>query len=309
MLAYGNSRRTLRFSYQGDLNLDTIGLGHQVGHKESDKRLDKHLDSSGPNGPRSRPVHEARDKRHTPGPKHISGGLLCAGVTPSEDIVEMDRRKSARQGTGPTYLNGSGGLGGSARPVGPKKFDTAPAGRPKFRLNLDLGSDSDSSVDDGKGYGGYHRRVSSGGQEENSQPAVLGRGPGSHSSSQQNPQRDFQGAAGGDGIEHQHRNRGQGDVRALEGGGGAHSGSYDRDWLGRSVTPNSAAGRNGVKASGGRWPDSEEGARYEAGRVHARRTGGGEGGSRDGVGNWSQATFVTPDHPGTHREKNIVTHG
>lgn len=302
MLAYGNSQRTLRFSYQGDFNLDTVSLDHQVGHSESNQCSGIDFDYSGPNSPLLRPAQEARET--TPGEKHNSRGLFRPGVTPSEaeeEVIVMSRRKLARQDTGPAYLSG-GGHGGSTGPADPKIFDTAPAGRPTFRLNLDLGSDSDTSGEEGEDRSVY-RGVPNVRQDEKSQTMAMEGGPGNQSS-HSNSQCDVRQIDEEAGIEPQCHNRRQGVVRALEAGGAENSGPSNRDLLQPSVTPNSAIDSTRLKARGSHWQDCGEGAKDEAGYARGRHIGGTEVGALDGIDKWSQAPFVTPDHPGTYGERN-----
>lgn len=298
MLAYGNSQRTLRFSHQGDFNLDTVSLDHT----ESNQCSGIDLDYSDLNSPLLQPVQEARET--PPGEKQNSRGLFRPGVTPSEeeeDIIVMSRRKLAGQDTGPTYLNG-GGHGGSTGPADPKIFDTAPAGRPTFRLNLDLGSDSDTSDEEGEDHGVY-RGVPNVRQDDKSRIKAMGSGPGNQSS-QSNSQCDVRQIAEGGGKEPQCHNRRQGVVSVLEAGGVENSGPSNQDLLQRSITPNSAIDSTRLKARGSHWRDGGEDAKDEAGHVRGRHIGGAEVGALDGVDKWSQAPLVTPDHPGTYGERN-----
>lgn len=165
MLAYGGSKRTLRFSYQKELNLDPFDLFEQLPtdtvapgeHLNTFRHrpIGEHIEST----PHLlRPSTPSRPYSQKSPPRLSSRGNTSFSSDAVESFPEYGRKGVHVQGGGDGNCSDTSSVGGIAKmdansgsPSGTRGLqhrsdDRVPA-RKRFRLDIDLGSDSDSSCD------------------------------------------------------------------------------------------------------------------------------------------------------------------
>ncbi|CAN0232031.1 unnamed protein product, partial [Pylaiella littoralis] len=163
MLAYGGSKRTLRFSHQEELCLDPFDLferlpkdlvaAGQLGTTTPRRPVEEDFESYPPLLPPSTPSR--RSRKVTPNISSRSNTSTSTAITsfPNchqegvQDQGDSDNRGGDGAGVrGITRMDANGGGRGDTCGQQQRPNDRAPA-RKRFRLDIDLGSDSDSSCD------------------------------------------------------------------------------------------------------------------------------------------------------------------
>lgn len=266
MLAYGRSQRTLRFFHQDELTLDPL--------EEIEDQLRIEPSEPGKLVSANLELPAGVDNETTPcpakaiGAKTVSRHNLAAIPNPSH-LFQADFGGNPR-GTAADMESAGDRGGGRAEGGEPVKA------RRRFRLDMDLGSDSDSST------------------EQDSLPCRggHGRGPVQGKSSASKLRHQASPAAGQQ--RHQHRGGITNSYGQIPQGDDDDSGTTFRSSDFRS------RGNSGGKE---RWQE-ECNVHWEEGRDVGRGCGpGGQFLDNARETSWSQAQFVTPDHAGNEPHK------
>lgn len=287
MLAYGRSRRFLRFSCDSEVNRRQ-GLGVIA----SDEVFESPPENLGLNYPPFRQT--SLEETRTPPLKSSDRSIFSTAPLVVENEGDPLQRygsegvttkmSAASEHSQQRRGNHSARAHGGRSVNSPELGRRASLARPRFRLEMDLGADSDSSEDeaarDGESVSRGHEE--SGSPVRASEPGTAGKEKGLHS-------------------EYRWTKMGQREYQRREPKGFGIDKAYHTRQDRATATPKPSVYRNREKGSVSHWEGGEEGD--EGGRElevsGSVRTGG------QGL-NWSKAPLVTPDHRDRRGERTSL---